>query len=45
MNSQLMKVGSKEYRTHMAKVMLGRGLKIAKERFDGTGPEYGTVTL
>lgn len=32
---------TKEYRTHMAKVMLERGLKAAVERLNGKGPKYG----
>ena len=32
---------SKEYRMHMCKVMLGRALKIARDRFNGTGSAYG----
>ena len=32
---------TKEYRMHMAKVMLERGLYAAVERLNGAGPEYG----
>ena len=32
---------SKEYRTHICKVMLERGLKAAEERMRGKGPKYG----
>ncbi len=32
---------SKEYRLHMAKVMLKRALHTARLRFQGTGPAYG----
>ena len=31
-----------EYRTHISKVMLGRGLAAAAERLAGKGPAYGT---
>ena len=31
---------SKEYRMHMVRVMLERGLKAAAERLEGEGPEY-----
>jgi len=33
---------TKEYRMHMAKVMLDRALKAAVERLNGKGPDYGT---
>ena len=33
---------TKEYRMHMAKVMLDRALKAAVERLNGKGPAYGT---
>lgn len=32
---------TKEYRIHMAKVMLERGLKAAVNRMNGKGPDYG----
>ncbi|MDI6740177.1 MAG: xanthine dehydrogenase family protein subunit M [Candidatus Edwardsbacteria bacterium] len=32
---------SKEYRLHMCRVMLGRGLRAAVERLGGGGPAYG----
>jgi len=32
---------TKEYRIHMAKVMLERGLKAAVNRMSGKGPDYG----
>ncbi len=32
---------TKEYRLHVAKVMLERGIKAAVERIDGNGPAYG----
>lgn len=32
---------TKEYRIHMAKVMLERGLKTAVNRMNGKGPDYG----
>ncbi|MCX8095614.1 MAG: xanthine dehydrogenase family protein subunit M [Caldisericia bacterium] len=32
---------TKEYRTHMAKVMLERGLRAAVDRLNGKGPKYG----
>jgi len=36
---------SKEYRQHMAGIMLTRGLKAAAARLAGTGPAYGTSLL
>lgn len=36
---------SKEYRAHMCRVMLGRGLRFAAGRLAGTGPGYGEETL
>jgi CO/xanthine dehydrogenase FAD-binding subunit len=36
---------TKEYRMHMAKVMLERGIKAAIERLNGHGPEYGTKLI
>jgi len=32
---------SKEYRVHMAKIMLGRALETAVSRLSGRGPKYG----
>ncbi len=32
---------TKEYRTHMAKIMLERGLRAAVDRLNGKGPKYG----
>ncbi|MDI6860641.1 MAG: xanthine dehydrogenase family protein subunit M [Caldisericia bacterium] len=32
---------TKEYRIHMAKIMLERGLKAAVDRLNGKGPKYG----
>lgn len=36
---------TKEYRMHMAKVMLERGLNAAIERLNGVGPEYGESVI
>ena len=36
---------SKEYRLHMAGVMLERGVKAAQSRLLGEGPEYGKVLV
>ena len=36
---------SKEYRLHMAQVMLERGLKTAAARLAGKGPAYGVSVL
>lgn len=36
---------SKEYRLHMSKVMLERGLKAAVERLSGKGPKIGTSII
>lgn len=36
---------SKEYRMHMAKVMLARGLSAAISRLNGSGPAYGTSVI
>jgi len=36
---------TKEYRMHMAKVMLDRALKAAVERLNGKGPDYGTKLI
>ncbi|HBL16122.1 MAG: FAD-binding protein [Elusimicrobia bacterium GWA2_69_24] len=36
---------SKEYRLHMAEVMLERGLRTAASRLAGRGPEYGVSVL
>lgn len=36
---------SKEYRMHMAKVMLARGLKAAMSRLNSSGPAYGTSVI
>jgi len=36
---------SKEYRMHMAKVMLTRGIQTAVSRLNGNGPDYGTSVL
>jgi carbon-monoxide dehydrogenase medium subunit len=36
---------SKEYRMHMAKVMLERGLKAALSRLNSSGPAYGTSVI
>jgi carbon-monoxide dehydrogenase medium subunit len=36
---------SKEYRLHMAQVMLERGLKAAASRLSGKGPAYGTSVI
>ncbi len=36
---------TKEYRMHMAKVMLERGLNAAIERLNGGGPEYGKSVI
>lgn len=36
---------TKEYRTHMAKIMLKRGLKAAVSRLNGKGPGPGAVLL
>jgi len=36
---------TKEYRMHMAKIMLERGLKAAVERLNGNGPEYGKSVI
>lgn len=33
---------TKEYRMHMSKIMLERGLKAASQRISGKGPAYGT---
>ena len=32
---------TKEYRTHMCKVMFKRGIIAAKERMEGNGPDFG----
>ncbi|RLD20456.1 MAG: xanthine dehydrogenase family protein subunit M [Caldiserica bacterium] len=32
---------TKEYRVHVAKIMLERGIRAAVERIDGNGPAYG----
>ena len=32
---------TKEYRLHMAKVMIERGIKAAVSRLAGNGPKYG----
>ncbi len=36
---------TKEYRMHMAKVMLDRALKAAVGRLNGKGPDYGTKLI
>ncbi len=36
---------SKEYRSHMAEVMLARGIKAALDRLHGSGPAYGTSVI
>jgi CO/xanthine dehydrogenase FAD-binding subunit len=36
---------SREYRTHMMKVMLERGMRAAKARLSGEGPPYGTSLI
>ena len=36
---------TKEYRLHMAKVMLERGLNAALDRLNGGGPAYGTSVI
>ena len=36
---------TKEYRQHMAGIMLGRALEIALARLSGKGPKYGTENL
>lgn len=36
---------SKEYRMHMARVMLERGLKAAVSRLNGSGPPYGISVI
>ena len=36
---------TKEYRMHMCRVMLERGLKAAVARLAGAGPEYGTSLI
>ena len=36
---------TKEYRLHMAGIMLGRALQIAVARLSGKGPKYGTENL
>jgi CO/xanthine dehydrogenase FAD-binding subunit len=36
---------SKEYRMHMAKVMLRRGLQASLGRLNGNGPAYGTSVI
>ncbi len=36
---------SEEYRMHMAKVMMERGLEVVKKRYHGEGPEYGVTHL
>lgn len=36
---------TKEYRLHMCKVMLGRGLKAAASRLAGKGPDYGVELI
>lgn len=36
---------SKEYRSHMAQVMLGRALESAVARLFGKGPDYGTGNI
>jgi len=36
---------TKEYRMHMCRVMLERGLKAAVARLGGAGPEYGTSLI
>jgi len=36
---------SREYRLHMAQVMLERGLKAAASRLSGKGPDYGVSVL
>lgn len=36
---------SREYRLHMTKVMLARGLKTAAERLAGKGPAYGQSVI
>ena len=36
---------TKEYRMHMAKIMLERGLKAAVDRMNGNGPEYGKSVI
>jgi carbon-monoxide dehydrogenase medium subunit len=36
---------SKEYRMHMAKVMLERGITAAISRLQGNGPAYGTMLI
>jgi carbon-monoxide dehydrogenase medium subunit len=36
---------TKEYRMHMAKIMLERGLSAAVSRLNGNGPEYGKSVI
>ena len=36
---------TKEYRTHMTKVMFERGIKTAIKRISGKGPSYGTALI
>ncbi len=36
---------TREYRMHMAKVMLERGIRTAHERLNGGGPPYGTSVI
>jgi CO/xanthine dehydrogenase FAD-binding subunit len=36
---------TKEYRMHMAKIMLERGLNAAVSRLHGNGPEYGNSVI
>jgi carbon-monoxide dehydrogenase medium subunit len=36
---------TKEYRMHMAKIMLERGLNAAMSRLNGNGPEYGKSVI
>jgi len=36
---------SREYRMHMAGIMLERGLRAAVARLNGSGPEYGTSVI
>ena len=36
---------SKEYRMHMAKIMLTRGIEAAAARLRGSGPAYGTSVI